>query len=77
LWGRASSAAAGSLARYRERARVKERERDAKLAAANRAAGTGPRRAPPGAVRPVRPAPPPEPAPRAEEAVSEEQGVSQ
>ncbi|WP_284264965.1 NAD(P)/FAD-dependent oxidoreductase, partial [Bradyrhizobium iriomotense] len=44
LWGRASSAAAGTLARYRERARVKEREREAKLAEANRAAGTGPRR---------------------------------
>ncbi|WP_027528658.1 FAD-binding oxidoreductase [Bradyrhizobium sp. Ec3.3] len=77
LWGRASSAAAGSLARYRERARVKERERDAKLAEANRAAGTGPRRAPPGAVRPVRPAPAPEPVPHAEEAVPQEQGVSQ
>jgi hypothetical protein len=57
IWGRASSAAAGSLARYRERARVKDREREARLAEANRAAGTRPRRPPPG-VRP-RPAPPP------------------
>jgi glycine/D-amino acid oxidase-like deaminating enzyme len=72
LWGRASSAAAGSLARYRERARVKENEREARLAEANRAAGTGPRRPPPGQVRPIRPAPPPEPARHAEEAVSQE-----
>ncbi|UVO31927.1 FAD-binding oxidoreductase [Bradyrhizobium arachidis] len=57
MWGRASSAAAGTLARYRERARVKERERETRLAEANRAAGTGPRRAPPGAVRPARPEP--------------------
>jgi glycine/D-amino acid oxidase-like deaminating enzyme len=77
LWGRASSAAAGSLARYRERTRVKENEREARLAEANRAAGTGPRRLPPGQVRPIRPAPPPEPARHAEEAVSQEQGVSQ
>src|ERR1700761_2386460 len=47
LWGRASSAAAGSLARYRERVRIKDREREARLAAANLAAGTGPRRPPP------------------------------
>jgi hypothetical protein len=60
MWGRASSAAAGSLARYRERARVKDREREARLAEANRAAGTGPRRPPPG-VRP-RVASPPQPA---------------
>jgi glycine/D-amino acid oxidase-like deaminating enzyme len=77
LWGRASSAAAGSLARYRERARVKENEREARLAEANRAAGTGPRRPSPGERRPVRPTPPPEPARHAEEAVSHEQGVSQ
>jgi hypothetical protein len=51
IWGRASSAAAGSLARYRERARVKDRERETRLAEANRAAGTGPRR-PPSGVRP-------------------------
>src|SRR5262245_32751395 len=65
-WTRGSSAAAGTLARYRERARLKEREREARLAEANRQAGTrgpGPqrRRAPPGAPRPRRPqAPPPE-----------------
>lgn len=40
LWGRGSSAAAGALARYRERARVQERIREARLAEANRQAGT-------------------------------------
>jgi hypothetical protein len=63
-WTRGSSAAAGALARYRERARLKERQREARLAEANRQAGTrGPprRRPPPGAPRPARPqAPPPE-----------------
>jgi glycine/D-amino acid oxidase-like deaminating enzyme len=66
-WTRGSSAAAGALARYRERARIKERQREARLAEANRQAGTrgppGPprRRPPPGAARPARPqAPPPE-----------------
>src|SRR3954447_6492510 len=43
IWGRASSAAAGSLARYRERARVKDRERETRLAEATRAALGGPR----------------------------------
>ncbi|MBN9004659.1 MAG: FAD-binding oxidoreductase [Rhizobiales bacterium] len=38
--GRAGSAAAGTLARYRERARGRERTREARLAAANRQAGT-------------------------------------
>lgn len=54
MWGRGSSAAAGALARYRERMRARERIRDARLAEANRQAGTGPlrRRPPPG-----RPAP--------------------
>ncbi len=37
---RARSAAAGTLARYRERARIKERAREMRLAAANRQAGT-------------------------------------
>src|ERR1700686_848781 len=49
MWGRGSSAAAGALARYRERARTRERIRDARLAEANRQAGT----------RPPRPRPPP------------------
>ena len=52
LWGRGSSAAAGALARYREGARVQERIREARLAEANRQAGTRgppPRRPPPGA----------------------------
>src|SRR5712691_7201685 len=66
-WGRGSSAAAGMLARHRERAQAKERVREARLAEANRQAGTRPapqRRSPPGGPpprrpRPVRPAPPP------------------
>ena len=37
---RAGSAAAGTLSRYRERARGRERTREARLAAANRQAGT-------------------------------------
>ena len=54
LWGRGSSAAAGALARYRERSRVQERIREARLAEANRQAGTRgppPRRPPTGAAR--------------------------
>ena len=68
MWTRSSSAAAGTLARYRERARLKERQREARLAEANRQAGAraaGPprRRPPPGQPRPRPPqAPPPEPA---------------
>ena len=68
MWTRRSSAAAGTLARYRERARLKERQREARLAEANRQAGAraaGPprRRPPPGQPRPRPPqAPPPEPA---------------
>src|SRR6202035_2984039 len=42
MWGRGSSAAAGALARYRERARAQERIREARLAEANRQAGIGP-----------------------------------
>jgi glycine/D-amino acid oxidase-like deaminating enzyme len=75
-WTRGSSAAAGALARYRERARLKEREREARLAEANRQAGTrGPprRRPPPGAPRPARPqAPPPEQAPSPQQATGGE-----
>src|SRR5262245_32957946 len=71
-WTRGSSAAAGALARYRERARLKERQREARLAEANRQAGTrGPprRRPPPGAARPARPqSPPPEQASAPEQA---------
>jgi glycine/D-amino acid oxidase-like deaminating enzyme len=57
MWGRGSSAAAGALARYRERARVEERVREARLAEANRQAGTRPpqRRPPLGRPRPERP----------------------
>jgi glycine/D-amino acid oxidase-like deaminating enzyme len=56
MWGRGSSAAAGKLARYRERARVRERTREARLAEANRQAGTRPpqRRPPPGRPLPPR-----------------------
>jgi glycine/D-amino acid oxidase-like deaminating enzyme len=67
MWGRSSSAAAGALARHRERARIQERLREARLAETNRqAAVTRPassRRLPPGRPRPVRPPPdPPAPA---------------
>ena len=40
MWGRGSAAAAGALARHRERARAQERIREARLAEANRQAGT-------------------------------------
>src|SRR6202140_5082248 len=52
MWGRGSSAAAGALARYRERGRTKEGIREARLAQVNRQAGTRP-------PRPSRPRPPP------------------
>src|SRR6202041_4202693 len=42
MWERGSSAAAGALARYRERARSSERVREARLAGANRKAVTRP-----------------------------------
>jgi glycine/D-amino acid oxidase-like deaminating enzyme len=59
-WTRGASAAAGSLARYRERARLEEGIREARVAEANRQAGTRPprRRPPPGSPRPERPEPP-------------------
>src|SRR6195256_328670 len=59
MWGRGSAAAAGALARYRERARVRERIREARLLEANPQAGTRPprRHAPPGRPRPERPRP--------------------
>jgi glycine/D-amino acid oxidase-like deaminating enzyme len=57
MWGRGSSAAAGTLARYRERAQTRERMREARLDEANRQAGTrAPRRSPtPGRPLPPRP----------------------
>src|SRR5215211_4817224 len=58
LWGRGHSAAAGTLARFREGARARERVREARLAEANRQAGTRPLRHPPAGPRPVRPQPP-------------------
>src|ERR1700744_2052052 len=42
LWGRGRSAAAGALARYRDRARMQERLREARLAEANRQAASRP-----------------------------------
>src|ERR1700736_1709163 len=62
MWGRGSSAAAGALARYRERARIQERIREARLAKPNRQAGTRPpnRRPAEGQPRPERPASPPQ-----------------
>src|ERR1700736_3812779 len=62
MWGRGSSAAAGALARYRERVRAQERIREARLAEANREAGTRPprRRPRPDRPRPERPASPPQ-----------------
>ena len=42
LWGRGNSAAAGALARHRERARAQERLREARLAEANRQAAMRP-----------------------------------
>jgi hypothetical protein len=62
MWGRGSSAAAGALARYREKARAQERIREARRLGANRQGGTRspnrpPRpRQPPGRPRPERPA---------------------
>ncbi|WP_454626376.1 NAD(P)/FAD-dependent oxidoreductase [Bradyrhizobium cenepequi] len=62
LWGRGAAATANALARYREGLRAKERIRNARLAEANRQAGTLPRpprrRPPPGAPRAVYPQPP-------------------
>ena len=60
MWGRGASAAAGALARYREKAQSRERIREARLLEANRQAGTRPprRRPPPGRPYPERPRPP-------------------
>jgi glycine/D-amino acid oxidase-like deaminating enzyme len=55
MWGRGSSAAAGALARYRERSRLQEGIREARLAEANRQAGTSPPRRRPPPDRPPRP----------------------
>src|SRR6266436_2044450 len=56
MWNRGSSAAAGALARYRERAQARERIREARLSQVNRQAGTPParRRPPPGRPQPPR-----------------------
>src|SRR6516164_83152 len=62
LWGRGSAAANGALARHRERVRIQERIREARLAEANlKAAARAPaRRSPPG--QPARRPGPSEPA---------------
>jgi glycine/D-amino acid oxidase-like deaminating enzyme len=52
MWGRGGSAAAGALARYREKVREQERERAARLAEANRRAGIRVARPRPPATRP-------------------------
>ena len=59
MWARGSSAAAGALARHRERVRAQERLREERLAEANRQAGTrpSPRRPQPPRPRPARPEP--------------------
>jgi glycine/D-amino acid oxidase-like deaminating enzyme len=58
-WQRGSAAAAGALSRYRERARARERIQEARLAEANRQAGTRPpRKRPPPGRGPARPRPP-------------------
>jgi glycine/D-amino acid oxidase-like deaminating enzyme len=64
MWGRGSAAVAGTLARYREGARARERLREARLVEANRQAGTQPprRRPPPGQPQPAHSSPPPVPA---------------
>jgi glycine/D-amino acid oxidase-like deaminating enzyme len=62
LWERGSSAAAGALARYRERLREQERIREERLAEANRLAGTRP----PAARPPSQPNPRPRRSPPAE-----------
>jgi glycine/D-amino acid oxidase-like deaminating enzyme len=56
MWGRGSAAAAGALARHRERARAQERIREARLAEKNRQAGTRalPRRPPAAGPGPLR-----------------------
>jgi glycine/D-amino acid oxidase-like deaminating enzyme len=53
IWGRGSSAAAGVLARYREKARARERIRETRRLEANRQGGTRS----PGQPRPGRPPP--------------------
>jgi glycine/D-amino acid oxidase-like deaminating enzyme len=75
LWSRGASAAAGALARHRERARAQERIREARLAEVNRQASSRPavRRPPSGQPRPVRPQPPP-PRPQSEPPVPADHG---
>ena len=63
MWGRGSSAAAGALARHRERVRLQERLREARLAEANRQAAARPIPQRPSPRRPPRPAPPEPPVP--------------
>jgi glycine/D-amino acid oxidase-like deaminating enzyme len=54
MWGRGSSAAAGVFARYREKARAKERIREGRRLEANRQGGTRPPNRPPRPRQPPR-----------------------
>src|SRR5271168_2599690 len=64
LWGRGTAAAAGALARYREKARVQEDIREARRLEANRQAGTRPPTPRPSRPRASRGQPRPERPPR-------------
>jgi glycine/D-amino acid oxidase-like deaminating enzyme len=76
MWGRGSSAAAGALARYRERAREGERLREERLAEASRQAGSRPQRPRPQPARPHPDRPRPErPRAPAAENISEGEGA--
>ena len=81
LWNRGASAAGGALARHRERVRIQDRVREARLAEANRQAGQRPAvrrpqpgRPDPGRPRPVRPQAPPPPQPQPEAPVTADHG---
>jgi glycine/D-amino acid oxidase-like deaminating enzyme len=82
LWNRGASAANGALARHRERVRIQDRIREARLAEANQRAAARPavqRRPPPGRPRPARPQKPPAPqtsgAPEAPQPVAEAEPI--
>jgi hypothetical protein len=72
MWGRGSSALAGALARYRERAESRESIREARLVEANRQAGTRSPVRPP--VRRAQPVPPYPTRPRPPAPVSQGEG---
>jgi glycine/D-amino acid oxidase-like deaminating enzyme len=78
LWSRGASAAAGALARHRERVRIQERIREARLAEVSRQASQRPavRQPPPGGAPTGDPWPvaPPPPRPQAEPPVPADHG---